>query len=84
MEYIHADAQILPGDEIITSSLSNYYPPGVRVGVVQRVESNADGLTKYAIVKPAALIDDLETVLVVTQLYGDENAADDEPVFIED
>jgi rod shape-determining protein MreC len=84
MEYIHADAQILPGDEIITSSLSNYYPPGVLVGIVQRVESNADGLTKYAIVKPAAQIDDIETVLVVTKLYGDENAANDEPVFIED
>jgi rod shape-determining protein MreC len=84
MEYLHAEAQVMAGDEIVTSTLSNYYPPGVLVGTVLRVESNPDGLTKYAIVQPAAKTDDIETVLVVTKLYGDENAVNDEPAFIED
>ncbi len=84
MEYIHADAQILPGDEIITSTHSSLFPPGVLVGTVLRIEPNPDGLTKYAVIQPAAQIDNVETVLVVTELYGDEEATFDEPVFLED
>lgn len=86
MEYINADAQIMPGDEIVTSAHSAHYPPGILVGTVLRVEPNLNGLTKYAIIQPAANIDRVETVWVVTKLYGDENqdAVNDEPVFLED
>ena len=79
VEYIIATAQIMVGDEIVTGSHSSMFPPGILVGKVQSVEPNPDGLTKYAIVEPAATINRIENVLVVTQIFGEENAATDEP-----
>jgi rod shape-determining protein MreC len=72
MEYISgAEAQIMPGDEIVTSAHGSMFPPGILVGNVLSVEPNPDGLTMYAVVQPAATINRIETVLVVTgQLDG--------------
>lgn len=84
MEYINADAQIMPGDEVITSAHSAFFPPGILVGTVLSVEPSSNGLTKYAIIRPAANIKHIETVLVVNKLFGDENATNDEPIFLED
>ena len=84
MDYIDAGAQVLEGDEIYTSNLSSFFPPGVFVGTVLQVGPNLDGMTQYAIIQPAANVKRIETVLVVTRLYGDENAVDDVPVFLED
>jgi cell shape-determining protein MreC len=58
------------------------FPPGILVGTVQSVEPNPDGLTMFAIVRPAATINRIETVLVVTALFSDENTRTDEPVFL--
>jgi rod shape-determining protein MreC len=83
VDYIYAGAQILPGDEIVTSSHSSIFPAGIMVGTVLTVDPNPDGLTKFAIVQPAARINRIENVLVVNKLYGDEDATFDEPWFIE-
>ncbi len=37
MEYIDSDAEIIEGDEIITSGLSEYYPEGISVGYVKEI-----------------------------------------------
>lgn len=37
MEYIDSDAEIVEGDEIITSGLSEYYPEGISVGYVKEI-----------------------------------------------
>jgi rod shape-determining protein MreC len=58
------------------------FPPGIMVGTVLSVEPNPDGLTKYAVIQPAANINRIENVLVVNRLFGDENATGDEPWFI--
>ena len=84
MDYIDARAQIMAGDEIVTSNHSSFFPPGILIGTVLSVEANPDGLTKHAILKPEANVRRVETVLVVTQLFGDENAVDDKPQFLED
>jgi rod shape-determining protein MreC len=79
MEYIDGgSAQIMAGDEIVTSAHSSMFPPGILVGEVIDLEPNPDGLTMNAIVRPAVTINRIENVLVVTQVYGDENATTDE------
>ena len=65
MERIDIAAQIMPGDEIITSNLSNIYPPGITIGVVKEIHPNPDGLTKYAIIEPVEDFKYLNTVLVI-------------------
>jgi rod shape-determining protein MreC len=84
VDYINASAQILPGDEIVTSAHSSIFPPGIIVGTVISVDPNPDGLTMYAIVQPAASIDRIENVLVVNRLYGPEDKLADEAWFLED
>lgn len=66
MEYIDASAQIIEGDEIVTSSLSDIFPAGIPIGIVKEIKSDSNGLTKYAIIEPFADLKHLETLLVVT------------------
>lgn len=69
MEYIDNDAEIIEGDEIITSHLSNIYPPGLTIGYVKEIYSDLNTLTKYAVVEPIVDFKNLETVLVITQNF---------------
>lgn len=76
MEYIDAEAEIMEGDEIVTSPLSSIYPAGISIGKVTEIKTDANGLTKYAIIEPYADFKHLDTVLVIKQLFNvtDEQA----------
>jgi len=76
MEYISNEAQIMVGDEVVTSAHSSYHPLGVLVGTVLDIKPEPGGLTQYALIRPAAIMAKLDTVLVVTQVYGGENTDD--------
>ncbi len=65
MEYIDSDAEIMEGDEIITSNLSEVYPPGIVIGYVKEIHQDENGLTKYAVIEPKADLKHLDTVLVI-------------------
>lgn len=65
MEYIDAEAEIMVGDEIITSHLSDIYPAGISIGKVLEIEIDANGLTKYAVIAPYVDLKHLDTMLVI-------------------
>ncbi|MBQ2752510.1 MAG: rod shape-determining protein MreC [Firmicutes bacterium] len=65
MEYIDADADIVVGDEIVTSHLSDIYPEGLTIGFVKEVYTDTNGLTKYAVIEPAVDLKHLDTLLVI-------------------
>ncbi len=65
MEYIDADADIVVGDEIVTSHLSDIYPEGLTIGYVREVYTDNNGLTKYAVIEPAVDLKHLDTLLVI-------------------
>ena len=48
MEFIHKDADIQPGDEVVTSGLGGVFPPNLPIGVVDRVYTDVTGLYQYA------------------------------------
>ncbi len=76
MDYIDINAEIMEGDELVTSHLGEIYPPGITVGYVKEVKTDAKGLTKYAIVQPVVDFKHMETVLVIEEKYNsfiDEN-----------
>lgn len=54
---------------IITSGLSQIYPPGIDIGVVDTVTSEPSGLLLSATIKPAVNFDRLEEVLVLTSYH---------------
>lgn len=72
MERIDIRADIIVGDEIVTSSLGNIYPPGIIIGVVKEISTNADALTKSAVIEPLVDFKHLGTLLVITDTFGTE------------
>ncbi|MBS4960437.1 MAG: rod shape-determining protein MreC [Clostridiales bacterium] len=65
MEYIDTEADIMEGDEIVTSHLSDVYPPGISIGYVKEIQQDSNGLTKYAIIQPQVDFKHLDTLLVI-------------------
>ncbi len=65
MEYIDGTAEIMVGDEIVTSHLSDIYPAGLAIGKVLEIETDTNGLTKYAVIEPFVDLRHLDTILVI-------------------
>jgi rod shape-determining protein MreC len=64
------DVQIEPGDRVVTSGLGGVFPPGLLVGEVRQVETDAYELVTEAEVMPAVDFDRITEVLVVTDLVA--------------
>lgn len=65
LTYLPENSQPISGDQITTSGLGDIYPSGLVVGTVESIQTDADGLSRYAVVKPAADLDDLRYVFVI-------------------
>lgn len=74
MENIDADAEIIVGDEIVTSHLSDIYPSGITIGYIKEIRTNSDGLTKDALIEPVVDFKHIESVLVINrkEIYTEE------------
>jgi len=59
-----------PGDEVVTSGLSDIYPRGILIGKIRDFVSDGSGLTRSAEVVPAADFNDVDTVFVVVPRAG--------------
>ena len=77
LDHITADAQIMPGDEIMTSPHSAIFPEGLFIGEVVSIHPNPDGITRHALVRPAATIDIGDMVLVVAENFSDGSVRDE-------
>ncbi|MHB8154965.1 MAG: rod shape-determining protein MreC [Candidatus Omnitrophota bacterium] len=65
MRYLPDEAQIIVGDIIITSELSQIYPKGLLLGQVVNIGREFSGLNRYALVKPIVDLSSIEEVLVI-------------------
>lgn len=63
LDYVMNEESVLPGDAVVTSGLDRIYPKGLRVGTVLNVAGG--NIYKNITVHPAAVLDSLETVLVL-------------------
>lgn len=59
------NADIAPGDRVVTSGLGSIYPAGVPVGTVQTVSEDSDTLLKGARVVPDTDFDHMQDVFVL-------------------
>jgi rod shape-determining protein MreC len=62
LQYLSLDSEVKIGDEVVTSG-GEVYPKGILIGRVIVVGPEADGLSLYALVKPAVKFSQLEEVL---------------------
>ncbi|MHB2154733.1 rod shape-determining protein MreC [Calditrichota bacterium GD2] len=65
LNYIPNTIEVLPGDIIFTSGLSQIYPPNIKVGVVTAIEKNPNEMFQKIRVKPSVNFSALEEVFIV-------------------
>lgn len=70
MNNMARDADLLPGDTVVTSGYSGHHPAGIVIGTIEEVKKDAGGLTKVATINPSVDFSRLEEVMVVTN-YDD-------------
>jgi rod shape-determining protein MreC len=72
MANIPVTEEVSVGDQVVTAGLSlgrrfrSYYPPGLLIGRIVDVQQEPGSIVQTALVEPAAELDRLEHVLVVT------------------
>jgi len=60
------DADLVPGDTVITSGLSGVFPKGIPIGEVTEVSPSSDGMSNEAVVTPWVDFKHIEDVLIIT------------------
>lgn len=74
LDHIKKDADIVEGDKIVTSNISDIFLPGLLIGYASALTVDPNNVTKSGYVTPVAQFDNLQEVLVITQL---KNVGDD-------
>ena len=73
LDYVMNEELVSPGDAVVTSGLDQIYPKGLPAGTVLKV---GDGnIYRSIVVRPAAELNSLETVLVVLKGSTDHEIA---------
>lgn len=67
LQYIMSDEKVVPGEEVVTSGGDHIFPKGLPVGKVSDVQPGKDLFLNIRVI-PAARLDQLEEVLVVTKM----------------
>lgn len=71
LTYLPSDAQLITGDEVLTSGETGIYPAGIVIGSVDEVRTTVSGVERYAVVTPAVELDSLTQVFVVKDFSTD-------------
>lgn len=69
IQFVTDEIDITVGDEIVTSSLGDIYPPGLRIGTVTEIIPLGTGYESLALVKPNVNLDQMDTVLIITEIW---------------
>ena len=65
LNYLPEGAQLVSGDEVLTSGRGDMFPSGLLVGRVEGVFTDPSGQTRYAVVEPSVTLDELIEVFVI-------------------
>ena len=67
LTHLTEGTQLFEGDAILTSGKGGMFPPGLLIGYVLDIETEAGGQMPYAIVEPACKLDSLAHVVVIKE-----------------
>lgn len=65
LSYLPEGAQLVSGDEVVTSGKGDIYPSGLVVGHVEGVFTDPSGMTRYAVIVPDVDLDSLIEVFII-------------------
>ncbi len=72
MQYSDKNSDILVGDEIVTSHLSEIFPEGISIGHVSKLTVDSQTSMQYAIIEPSVDFSKLKYVLVLDTSFEKE------------
>lgn len=75
LNYLFADADVRPGDEVVTAGLGNIFPAGILVGTVEALEAPGGESFRRALIRPAARMGRLAEVMVLRRAQELERTA---------
>lgn len=67
LSYLQGDTQLIAGDTVTTSGLGLKYPAGLAVGVIESMHTEANGLDRYAVIRPDADLEGQRYVFIITK-----------------
>ncbi|WP_195283286.1 rod shape-determining protein MreC [Harryflintia acetispora] len=70
MSYLERESAAAPGDLVLTSGLGGVYPKGLVIGTMKEVRTEAAGMTLYAVITPAAQVQNIKDVFIITSFSG--------------
>lgn len=70
MQYSEDNMDILAGDELVTSHLSEVFPQGITIGYVRNLSSSENSLVKYATIEPSVDFSNIKYVLVINHDFS--------------
>ena len=59
---------VVVGDKVVTSEISDKFLPNILIGYINRIETDANNLTKSGLLTPAVDFEHLSEVLVITDM----------------
>ena len=65
---VDRDNKAAVGDKIVTSNISDHYLPGILIGYISKIDTDANNLTKSGSLTTAVDFEHLEDVLVILEL----------------
>ena len=66
MNYLPTDSVLRNNDQVLTTG-STVYPRGLSIGYITDANFDQTGVAKYALLRPAADLDNLEQVFIITE-----------------
>lgn len=65
LSYLPDNDQLISGDVVLTSGKGGVYPSGLMVGTVEEVRIEESGMSRYAVLSPAADLNSLTKVFII-------------------
>lgn len=72
MNYLAKEAPIRENQVVISSGLGGIFPKGIPIGKITKIETDTNGLERYAIVRPFIDFNRIEEVLVIKTVFGEQ------------
>lgn len=72
------DDKVSVGDKVVTSNISDKYLPGILIGFISEINDDANNLTKSGYLIPCVSFENIEEVLIITDLKKNITKEDEE------
>ena len=65
LTYLPENTELITGDLVLTSSMGGNYPSGLVAGTIESIHTDASGMSRYAVITPAADLKSLVQVFII-------------------